>query len=123
MNIDKFIEHPQVYFLPGTYDLNFKSKFVNTCDAMIHARYGGETFGLSIAEFALANKPIITYELSGERNHIEVLGDTGIYYKGMEDLLDIFLNFNSYKRDIDYSAPYLQFNPEIVMNKFKKLIS
>lgn len=123
MNINKFIEHPQVHFLPGTYNLSFKSKFVNTCDAMIHARLGGESFGLAVAEFALANKPIITYKLSGERNHIEVLGDTGIYYKGMEDLLDIFLNFNLYKKDIDYKQPYYQFSPKIVMDKFNTLIS
>ena len=122
MNIDKFVDHPQVIFLPGTYDLQVKSNFVHTCDAMIHARSGGETFGLAVAEFALANKPVITYELSGERNHIEVLGDTGIYYKGKEDLLDIFLNFSKYKKDIDYSEPYKQFNPEAVMSKFNKLL-
>lgn len=120
MNIDKFIDHPQVHFLPGTYNLLEKSNFVHTCDAMIHARYGGETFGLAVAEFSLAGKPIVTFELSGERNHIEVLGDFGIYYKGTEDLLDIFTNFKKYKSDIDYSLPYKKFNPAAVMEIFNR---
>jgi hypothetical protein len=58
MNINEFYNHPQIKFLPGTYDLEEKSAFVNACDAMIHARSGGETFGLAISEFALENKKI-----------------------------------------------------------------
>ena len=41
-------------------DLEKKTKFINSCDAMIHARKGGETFGSAIAEFSIKNKPIIT---------------------------------------------------------------
>ena len=40
-------------------DLNYKVKFINTCDAMIHARAMGETFGLAVAEFSKKNKPVI----------------------------------------------------------------
>lgn len=122
MNINEFCHHPQVKFLPGTYDLHEKSSFVDACDAMIHARSGGETFGLAISEFALSNKPIITYELSGERSHIEILGERGIYYKGYEDVYDIFNNLPNYIKYDDYYKPYLQFSPEIIMDKFKKLI-
>jgi len=123
MNIDEFYSHPQIKFLPGSHDLNKKSTFVNTCDAMIHARSGGETFGLAISEFALSNKPIITYELSGERSHIEILGERGIYYKGKEDVYDIINNLDNYIKHNDYYTPYLQFSPEIVMSKFNKFIS
>jgi hypothetical protein len=122
MNIDKFHEHPQIKFLPGTYDLEEKSAFVNACDAMIHARSGGETFGLAVSEFALENKPIITYELSGERSHIEILGERGIYYKGKEDVFDIFNNLENYIKYDDYYTPYLQFSPEIIMNKFNTFL-
>ena len=122
MNINKFVDHPSVMFLDGTYDLHEKSAFVNACDAMIHARSGGETFGLAISEFALSNKPVITYELSGERSHIEILGDRGIYYKGFEDVTDIFNNLKNYVKYDDYYQPYLQFSPEIVMEKFNKLL-
>ena len=122
MNINEFYNHPQIKFLPGTYNLEEKSAFVNACDAMIHARSGGETFGLAVSEFALENKPVITYELSGERSHIEILGERGIYYKGKEDVFDIFNNLDNYIKFEDYYAPYLQFSPEIIMNKFNAFL-
>ena len=96
MNIQEFADHPQIKFYPGNYDLKEKSAFVDACDAMIHARRGGETFGLAVSEFALSNKPVITYELSGERSHLDILGERAILYKGYEDLLDIFVNFPLY---------------------------
>lgn len=123
LNVEKFIDHPQVRFFPGTYDLHEKSAFVEACDAMIHARNSGETFGLAVSEFALANKPIITYGSSGERSHIEILGERGIYYYGYEDVVDILNNLDKYVEYNDYYTPYLQFSPEIVMNKFSKIIS
>lgn len=122
MNINKFTDnHDSIIHLPGTWDLQKKSNFINACDAMIHARYGGETFGLACAEFAMENKPVITYKLSGEANHIEVMQDRGIYYTNYENLCDIFLNFKNYKIFDDYHTPYLQFNPNIIMNKFNKV--
>jgi hypothetical protein len=107
--------------LPGTYDLQIKSEFINACDAMIHARRYGETFGLSCGEFALENKPIITYKLSGEANHIEILGDRGIYYTNYDEIFDIFNNFLTYKTFNDYYTPYLKFSPDIIMEKFNKV--
>jgi hypothetical protein len=123
MNIYEFYSHPQIKFLPGTYDLLEKSKFVNTCDAMIHARSSGETFGLAISEFALSNKPIITYELSGEKSHIEILGDVGIYYKNKDDVLNIVNNLDGYIKEVNYDEPYLKFTPKNIMDKFNTYIS
>jgi hypothetical protein len=74
---DKFIEHDRVIYLPGSSDMNTKVRFINTSDAMLHARYVGESFGLSCAEFSIRNKPVITYEKSPERNHIDTLDDKG----------------------------------------------
>jgi hypothetical protein len=122
MNINAFSDpHKNIIHLPGTWDLVKKSEFINACDAMIHARFGGETFGLSCGEFALENKPIITYKLSSEANHIEILGDRGIYYSNYEEVLDIFNNFAKYKKFDDYQFPYLHFNPENIMQKFNKV--
>ena len=65
MNIIPFMEETNhVKFLRGTTDLERKRKFINTCDAMIHARTIGETFGLSIAEFSSKNKLFISKFLS-----------------------------------------------------------
>ena len=123
MNIPEFDNHPNIKFLPSSYDLIEKSKFVDTCDYMIHARSGGETFGLAISEFSLAGKPVITYGESGERAHIEMLGDYGITYSNPEELKDIFENTQKYLKYDDYSIPYLIFSPENVIKKFKKFIS
>lgn len=122
MNVNKFVDHPKVKFLPGSWDLQTKSSFVNACDAMIHARSGGETFGLAVSEFAMENKPVITYELSGERAHIEILGERGIYYKNMDEVYDIFNNLKSYIKYDDYYLPYEEFSPEKIMDKFKYFI-
>jgi len=122
MNINRFTEdHPNIIHLDGTWVLEEKSAFINACDAMLHARLYGETFGLSCGEFALENKPIITYAGSGERNHIEVLSDRGIYYNSMEEIHDILNNFQNYKKFDDYNTPYLKFNPETIMEKFNKV--
>ena len=37
---------------------------------MIHGRSDGETFGLAVAEFSVANKPVITYSESKDREHL-----------------------------------------------------
>lgn len=122
MNIDEFINHPQTRFLPGSPDPGFKSSFINTCDAMIHARGIGESFGLACGEFSIHNKPVITYALSPQRNHIDVLGSKALLYKGPKDLREIFLNFDkteSQKQNWDcYSK---DFSPSAVMKKFQSV--
>ena len=123
MNINKFIDHPNVLFLEGNYDLYEKSAFVNACDAMIHARSGGETFGLAVAEFAQANKPVITYSLSGERCHLDILGERAILYSNEDEVYDILNNLPNYVKYNDYYLPYEQFSPEIIMNKFNQFLT
>jgi hypothetical protein len=117
MNQQPFCEESNVIFIPGTNDLEYKVSFVNTCDAMIHARTRGETFGLAIAEFSSGNKPIITYGSSPERSHNDILGDKGIYYNNFIELSSILLE--SSRRDFigDWNC-YTQFTPEKVMQQF-----
>lgn len=121
MNFTPFEEHNQIKFFPGNYDLKEKSSFVEACDAMIHARSGGETFGLAVSEFALSNKPIVTYGLSGENNHIDILKEKAIIYNSYGDVLNIFNDLSNYVKYSDYDLPYKQFSPEIVMDKFDKI--
>lgn len=113
--------HNNIIFLPGTWNMHEKSAFVNACDAMIHARSGGETFGLAVSEFATANKPVITFSDSGERSHIELLGERGIYYNHPDTLRDIFTNLPNYIKYDDYYKSYECCTPEIIMEKFKKV--
>lgn len=118
MNCTPFSNEPNIYFIKGTHDLNEKVAFINTCNAMIHSRERGETFGLTIAEFSTFEKPIITYLNSPERNHINILGDKGFYYTNYAELYEILLHVDSTVKG--YNC-YIEFTPENVMNKFKKV--
>jgi glycosyltransferase involved in cell wall biosynthesis len=77
---------PNIRFLPATADPILKRKFLNTCDAMLHGRMRGETFGLSCLEFAMLGKPVLTYAGSPERAHLEILGDAAVTYQNAEEL-------------------------------------
>lgn len=116
-----FIDHERVIYLPGTSDLNEKVKFINTCDVMLHARTGGESFGLSCGEFSIRNKPVITWLGSPEKNHIDILGDKGFYYNNKQELLSILLGIS--KLDInnkDWNC-YKDYSPKKVIEKFKEI--
>jgi hypothetical protein len=89
MNTEPFTDHPNAIFLPGTTDLYYKVKFINSCDAMLHARRLGESFGLACAEFSIRNKPIITYRYNKHTHHHDVLGDKALYFSNKESLVKI----------------------------------
>lgn len=116
---NKFYEHKNIIYLEGTEDEIYKRKFINTCDAMIHSRLGGESFGLAVASFSLANKPVITFNGGVDQAHLEMLGDKAIKYNNYEDLSNILLNFKP-NNNIDWNC-YRQYNPENVMKKFKEV--
>jgi hypothetical protein len=122
MNMEPFFKHERLLFLPGNSDLIYKVKFINTCDGMLHARGIGESFGLACGEFSIKGKPVITYALSPQRSHIEILGDKCILYKGKKDLVDIFQTFNrriQYEKNWDaYSQ---DFSSQGVMHKFNEV--
>jgi len=118
---DKFIDHERVIFLPGSSDMNTKVRFINTSDAMLHARYVGESFGLSCAEFSIRNKPVITYEKSPERNHIDTLGEKGIYFETKSDILHILRNLDKKEiNSLEWNC-YQDYTPEKVVQKFKEV--
>ena len=117
MNITPFIQHERAIFLPASVDLEAKTAFINTCDAMLHARLRGETFGMAVAEFSLRGKPVLTYAKSRERAHLAMLGDAAMTYRGADDLLRLI-------REFDRAAPSAQrayqtlFAPKPVMAQF-----
>lgn len=121
MNHDIFSDLPNIKFIDGTYDMNKKVAFINTCDIMIHGRARGETFGLTIAESSTMNKPIITFDGSHERNHIDILGDTGIYYSDYNSLVNILTNISiSDIKGKNWNC-YQEYTPENVINKFEQI--
>lgn len=124
LNTDKFCDLPNVIFLPSTADMVYKTKFINTCDAMIHARERGETFGLACAEFSIQNKAVITWANSPERSHIDILRNKGMYYSNKQDLIDILLfcgnNIDTIRAQ-DWDAYSADYNPQAVMKKFDQV--
>lgn len=109
--------HARIVHLPATIDPVRKTRFVQTCDAMLHGRSEGETFGLAVAEFSIRNRPVITWLGGHDRFHHEVLGRKGIYYRGAEDLRRILARFRPVRGDFDaYSA---RFAPAVVMQQFR----
>lgn len=119
-NTEKFIEHPRAIFLGGNSDSVFKVKFINTCDAHLHARVIGESFGLTCGEFSVKNKPVITWNGSRERNHIDILGHKALLYNDYTDLINLLLNFNDIRNRFDDWNCYREFLPDPVMEKFKE---
>lgn len=130
------IKSPNIIFLPPTVDNNEKNRFINTCDAMLHAQRLGESFGIAIGEFSVNEKPIIIY--GGKvwnDNYKKILGKNAIYYTNEEELYKILCNFIVGKADSrvngvdDYKIPnntincYTDYTPEKVMKKWSEYIN
>jgi len=107
---------PNVHYLRSTVDPVEKARFLATCDAMLHARWHGETFGLAVGEFAVLGKPVITFGGSRERAHLDLLGDKALVYQNRVQLKKILSSFEP--RD-DANTGYDQFSdPKRVMEIF-----
>lgn len=115
---DDLKNHPRIKILPNTANSYEKAKFINTCDAMIHARSRGETFGISVGEFAIMNKPVITYSESQEKAHLEELGNFSYIYKDEKELIQQMESLILYPTQ---GGGYGQYTPENVMKKFNEV--
>lgn len=115
-----FRPYKNIIFLPKSSDELYKTKFINTCDAYIHARKQGESFGIAIGEFSICNKPIFTWTGSEELSHLDILKDKAILYNNTIDFESKIMNFeiDSTKNWDAYSEKY---SPIEVMNQFKKV--
>jgi len=107
-----------VHYLRATIDPVEKAKFLATCDAMLHARWHGETFGLAVGEFAVLGKPVITYGGSREKAHLEMLGKQALLYRNVGELAGILREFRPHKT---HGSEYEIFaDPKVVMELFQK---
>lgn len=99
------VKHPRIhYFDNDGWDSVKQRSFMNMCDAMLHSSFMGETFGISILEFSVMNKPIITWNGGTFKQHIDNLGKKGILYNNMKELYDILVKFKkeNYDKGKDY---------------------
>lgn len=126
MNTENFCKenHKNIIFLDATTDLIEKVKFINTCDALLHARQDGETFGLACGEFALKDKIVITYGKSKDYAHLDIMKNDCLVYNNYDELMDILVNFDTKKIGINVqNNGYKKFTPEYVMDIFRNVIN
>lgn len=116
---EPFIDHPNVKFINEIHNPQKKANFIDTCDAMIHARQRGESFGLSIAEFLYLNKPVIAWNDGHDLNHLELLKNSNTLYSNRSDLNYILHNLNDLKQN--WNERVEEFRPDLVMPKFKQI--
>lgn len=116
---EPFISHPNVKFINEIHDKQKKANFIETCDAMLHARQRGESFGLSIAEFLALNKPVLAWNNGHDKNHLTMLKDSGTLYNDEVELKAMLFQIDSFKKQEDWTKRVSEFKPEMVMNKFK----
>jgi len=151
LNTDRFCEsHPQIIHLPVCYDLDEKVRFINTCDAMLHGRKGGETFGIAVGEFSIKNKPVITYyppqsglanvkhrarqafnsvtkiaqrlPITPAHEHINILGGKALTFSSKKELKLILDNFDrEWSQKQDWDAYSANYSPSPVMKKFDRV--
>ena len=115
--------HQHLVNLPMITDLVQKRKFLATCNACLHARRMGESFGLSVAECSMAGLPVITCNTAPPdgRHHLDVLGSAAILYSpdlgSAKDAIAGFIRDKaSYAaRAATYPKLYESFLPENVM--------
>ena len=123
VNTEKFCkEKKNIIHYGKIIDLKKKVKFINSCDAMIHARKMGETFGAAVSEFSIKNKPIITCK-GFDNAHLDILKDKVIIYNSnnMEEIYNIFKNFDrDESKNKDWNA-YSDYSPEKVMDTFNEI--
>lgn len=105
-----------------------KHDFIRACDAMLHARREGETFGLAIAEFAVHNKPVITSNQSFPRwgalsahTHVDILGSRGLYWYDAASLRAQLLSFDRARAQLGDWNAYRAFEPAAVMRRFAEV--
>lgn len=118
-NTKPFYEHPRISYFYPVYDATEKYSFIAACDAMIHARKRGETFGISIAEFSSCNKPVITWAGSNEKAHLDMLGNKAFLYNNEAELENLMRN-HKFIDYINYNA-YEDYNTKKVVDIFNNV--
>lgn len=122
INTDIFYEHPRIIYMNSIASDEDKIKFYNTIDGLLEISNFGHTFGLSIGEASVFNKPILAYNgWLWNTAHLEILGDSGIYFTTEEELYDKLINFDkSYYETRDNNC-YRNYTPEKIMEIFNNV--
>jgi len=129
MNTELPFTHERLISVPFSMDVDLKYSYINSCDAMIHARKNGEMFGLAPAEFSYLNKAVITYNGNMnlgsfyDRAHLDMLGDKCLTYADAQELEDVVLGLSrEFLASRDWDAFSKKYAPGPVMELFKQYL-
>lgn len=123
VNIPRFDNNnSRIIFLNKIVEIEDKAMFINTCDCCLEAQSLGQSFGLSLSDFSVNNKPIITYGgIVLNDNYKRILGDKATYYYEEEGLIEILKNFKKEDYENKDLNCYKEYSPEKVMKIFKDI--
>lgn len=120
VNTPRFIDHPRVIHLNKIIDFDEKNRFIMTCDAHLECGSLGHTFGLSMGEFSVNNRPIIAYKGDvWNTAHYDILKDNAIYFTNEDELYQILITFDPKEWKNKDNNCYRDYSPEKVMKIFK----
>lgn len=121
LNTDPFLfpRPANVHHLEGTADRGRVGRFLRTCNAMVHGRTRGETFGMAIAEAGICGRPVFTWRHSPERNHLDWVTDECWRYSDAAELHAKLVHFQpGDAMDCSFAE---EFSPANVMEKFREV--
>ena len=115
--------HPNILHLPAILDTARKQQFLSSCNACLHGRGGGETYGLSVAECSMAGLPVLTHcaPPAASAFHLTMLGGAALLYCSKAELRGALAGFDAVRhegRRNVYRALYASLGPEAVMHEF-----
>jgi hypothetical protein len=130
LSTNPFINHERAIFFPWVSNEIGIFNFINACDVMLHARHMGETFGLSVGEFSVSNKPVITWSgkmpWSGEINtgydtaHLDHLGNKALLYDDFNSLVKLIGGLDvNFIRSQNWDMFTEKFSPKSVITQYK----
>ena len=119
-NTMKVVQHPNIIYIDPFFGNQEKSNFINACDAMIHGRNLGESFGGAIAEFLFHNKPVMAWNEGFDRNHVKMLAETGLLYDE-KTVYNNMIHLRDYMVGKEYKHIVEPFTPKNVMEQFNKV--
>lgn len=119
-NTMPFYNHPNIINVRPFFDQQTKSNFIHTCDAMLHGRNLGESFGLSICEFLHHNKPVIAWDGGFDQNHVSMLKKHDLLYT-KENVMQKIIELPDLVDAMDYTKLVKPYSPKNVMKQFNEV--
>jgi hypothetical protein len=121
-NTKPFYEHRNIIYAPPFFGQQQKANYIGACDMMLHGRFLGESFGLSIAEFLYQNKPVLAWNGGFDQNHIQTLKPFDLLYSpDVDEICQRIINLKENPRKLYYKGAVDRYSPYNVMQQFKRV--